>query len=154
MKRSLLLLGSVLSIAGAVGLIAFGDAFVTILDGVLTYRFVSPSPLMHFLASVDGKPVGTASAFVEAGVVGLASVGVRPEFRRREIGSAITLAALDAAQNLGCRLGVLFSSPRAVAMYERIGFRQDSGRRCDNGGMPFRTPRALRLWQVGQERGE
>lgn len=42
MKRSLLLLGSVLSIAGAVGLIAFGDAFVTIMDGVLTYRFVDP----------------------------------------------------------------------------------------------------------------
>ena len=74
----------------------------------------SPSPLTHFLASVDGKPVGTASAFIEDGVVGLASVGVRPEFRRRGIGSAITLAALDAARNLGCRLGVLFSSPMAV----------------------------------------
>jgi hypothetical protein len=42
MKRSLLLLGSVLSIAGAVGLAAFGDALIGIMDGVLTYRFVDP----------------------------------------------------------------------------------------------------------------
>jgi hypothetical protein len=53
MKRSLLLLGSVLSIAGAVGLVAFGDAFATILDGVLTYRIVDPpEPLPASFAEV------------------------------------------------------------------------------------------------------
>jgi GNAT superfamily N-acetyltransferase len=90
----------------------------------------SPSPLTHFLAAIDGEPVGTASAFVEDGVVGLASVGVRSEHRRRGIGSAITLAALDAARNLGSRLGVLFSSPMAVAMYEGLGFRQYGTGHC------------------------
>ena len=88
------------------------------------------SPLSHFLASVDGKPVGTASSFVEDGVVGLASVGVRPEHRRRGIGSAITLAALDAARKAGCRLGVLFSSPMAVTMYEGLGFRRHGTGHC------------------------
>jgi ribosomal protein S18 acetylase RimI-like enzyme len=90
----------------------------------------SPSPLRHFLASVDGKPAGTASAFVEDGVVGLASVGVRPEFRRRGIGSAITLAALRTARNQDCRLGALFSSPMAVAMYEGLGFRRHGTGHC------------------------
>jgi hypothetical protein len=53
MKRLLLVLGPVLSIAGAVGLIAFGDAFVTILDGVLTYRIVDPpEPLPASFAEV------------------------------------------------------------------------------------------------------
>ena len=53
MKRSLLMLGSVLSIAGAVGLIAFGDALVAIMDGVLTYRIVDPpDPLPASLIGV------------------------------------------------------------------------------------------------------
>ena len=89
-----------------------------------------PSPLRHFLACIDGEPVGTASAFIEDGVVGLASVGVREEYRRQGIGSAITVAALEAARNLGCRLGVLFSSPMATSMYEGLGFRRYGTGHC------------------------
>ncbi len=88
------------------------------------------SPLRHYLAWVDGEPVATASAFVEGGVVGLASVGVRPEYRRRGIGSAITLAALNNARKLGCRLGVLFSSTMAESMYKGLGFRQYGTGHC------------------------
>jgi hypothetical protein len=42
MKRLLLVVGPVFSIAGAVGLILFGKAIVGVLDGVLTYRVVNP----------------------------------------------------------------------------------------------------------------
>lgn len=42
MKRSLLVVGPIFSIAGAVGLILFGSAIVGVLDGVLTYRVVNP----------------------------------------------------------------------------------------------------------------
>ena len=53
MKRLLLVVGPILSIAGAVGLIMFGDALVGIMDGVLTYRFVNPpEPLPASLVSV------------------------------------------------------------------------------------------------------
>ena len=89
-----------------------------------------PSPLHHFLACIDGKTVGTGSAFIEDGVVGLASVGVRPEYRRQGIGSALTLAGLVAARSIGCRLGVLFSSPMAVSMYERLGFQRYGTGHC------------------------
>jgi GNAT superfamily N-acetyltransferase len=92
--------------------------------------FGGTTPLRHFLASIDGEPVGTASAYIEDGVVGLASVGVREEYRRRGIGSAITLAALETARNLGCRLGVLFSSPMATSMYEGLGFCQYGTGHC------------------------
>jgi len=90
----------------------------------------SPSPLRHFLAYIDGKPVGTGSAFIEDGVVGLASVGVKPEYRRRGIGSALTVAALKEARSIGCQLGVLFSSPMATSMYERLGFRRYGTGHC------------------------
>jgi len=85
--------------------------------------FGASTPLRHFLACIEGEPVGTASAFIEDGVVGMASVGVRQEHRRRGIGSALTATALEAARKHGCRLGVLFSSPMATGMYEAMGFR-------------------------------
>lgn len=92
--------------------------------------FGGSTPLRHFLASIDGAPVGTASAFIEDDVVGLASVGVREECRRQGIGSALTVTALEAARKLGCRLGVLFSSPMATSMYETIGFRKYGTGHC------------------------
>jgi hypothetical protein len=42
MKRVLLVLGPVLSIAGSSGLIAFGGAIVSVLGGVMNYRVVNP----------------------------------------------------------------------------------------------------------------
>ena len=86
--------------------------------------FGDSAPLRHFLVSIDGESVGTASAFVTDDVVGLASVGVKEELRRQGIGSALTLAALDPARKLGCRLAVLFSSAMATSMYEALGFRR------------------------------
>jgi GNAT superfamily N-acetyltransferase len=90
----------------------------------------SSTPLRHFLASIDGEPVGTGSAFIEDGVVGLASVGVREVYRRQGIGSAITEAALVMAREPGCQLGVLFSSPMATSMYEGLGFRPYGTAHC------------------------
>ena len=88
------------------------------------------SPLRHYLAYRDGNPVGTASAFAEDGVVGLASVGVRKEYRGQGVGSALTLAVLRNARERGCRLGVLFSSAMAESMYKRLGFRQYGTGHC------------------------
>ena len=88
------------------------------------------SPLRHYLASINGEPAGTASAYIEDGVVCLASVGVRTEFRRQGIGSALTVAALKFARMVGCRLGVLFSSPMAIPMYKALGFRQYGTGHC------------------------
>lgn len=92
--------------------------------------FGGSTPLRHFLAFNDGDPVGTASAYIEDDVAGLAGVGVREEHRRQGIGSAVTVAALETARKLGCRLGVLFSSPMATSMYEGLGFRRYGAGHC------------------------
>jgi hypothetical protein len=53
MKRLLLVLGSVLSIAGASGLVVFGSAIVGVFDGVMTHRIVDPpEPLPASLAEL------------------------------------------------------------------------------------------------------
>jgi len=99
-------------------------------DLFTTIPFGDRTPLRHFLACIAGEPAGTASTFNEDGIVGLASVGVREKHRRQGIGSAITLAALVSARHLGCSLGVLFSSPMAVSMYEGLGFRRYATGHC------------------------
>ena len=65
MKRLLLAVGSLLSIAGSVGLIVFGGAMVGIFDGVLTYRLVNPpEPLPASLGDLGWVAVsGVALAF-------------------------------------------------------------------------------------------
>lgn len=64
MKPLTLVVGPVLSIAGAVGLIVSGGAIVAVLDGVLTYRFGDPpQPLPASLGQLGWAAVsGTALA--------------------------------------------------------------------------------------------
>lgn len=45
-----------------------------------------------------------------------------PGARRQGLGTAITLAALADARQLGCRLATLVSTPAARPLYERLGF--------------------------------
>jgi GNAT superfamily N-acetyltransferase len=68
--------------------------------------------------------VATASIYLGAGVAGAYFVMTVPEARRRGIGGAITLAALQDARDTGVRYGVLGSSPAGRAVYARLGFRE------------------------------
>lgn len=81
-------------------------------------------PWRHFLARLEGLPVGTATAYLAAGVVGLYFVSTAPGARRRGVGAAVTLAALRDARELGYHVGVLQSSAAGRSMYARLGFRQ------------------------------
>jgi hypothetical protein len=65
MKRSLFAFGAILSIAGASGLIVFGDAIVGVFDGVLNYRLTDPpNPLPASMAELGWVAIsGRAFAF-------------------------------------------------------------------------------------------
>lgn len=107
--------------------------------------FGESTPLHHFMATIEGKPAGVASAFIEDGVVGLASVGVRDVHRRQGIGTALTVTALATAWELGCHQGVLFSTPEALPIYEAIGFRRFGTGRC-YAWSPQDEDRQTRSW--------
>jgi len=47
-----------------------------------------------------------------------------PEARRQEIGTALTLAPLQEARDLGYRVGVLTAEPTAQGAYRRLGFEE------------------------------
>jgi GNAT superfamily N-acetyltransferase len=78
----------------------------------------------HFLARLDGEPVGTSSLFFEAGVAGIYSVVVLQAHRRCGVGTALSLAALEQARASGFSFSVLVSTVMGIGLYRRLGFRE------------------------------
>jgi GNAT superfamily N-acetyltransferase len=78
----------------------------------------------HYLGSIDGEAVSTASVFHAAEVAGIYFVCTRPERRRLGLGAATTLAAMRGARDEGYRQAVLTSSAMGYRVYEQLGFRE------------------------------
>ncbi len=77
-----------------------------------------------FLGRLDGRPVATSELFLGAGVAGLYFVGTAEGARRRGFGRAMTLAALEAAREMGFRASVLQATSLGAPVYRALGFRE------------------------------
>jgi GNAT superfamily N-acetyltransferase len=78
-----------------------------------------------FLAFVDGKVAGGASAFAFDGVAGMFGASTLPEFRGRGAQSALLAVRLNWAVEQGCDLAKGVTLPGSVSQrnHERFGFR-------------------------------
>jgi len=86
-------------------------------------RWLKPKRAMHcFLGKWNGMPVATSMLYLGHGVAAVHHVVTRPEFRRRGIGSALTVRVLHEARTRGYRVAVLTASPDGIGSYHRIGF--------------------------------
>jgi GNAT superfamily N-acetyltransferase len=90
------------------------------IDAIFNARFQT------YLALLDGKPVGTSQLFLSEGVAGIYNVTCIPEARGLGVGSAVTLAPLLKAREMGYRIGILQASQKGYNVYRRLGF-QDFG---------------------------
>ena len=79
-------------------------------------------PLRHYLARLHRQPVAVSQLFLGREAAGLYCVATLPEMRRRGIGTAIILAPLYDARELGHRAAVLARSREGQQLYRRIGF--------------------------------
>ena len=82
-----------------------------------------PRPWRHVVGWLDGRPVAMARVLLGDGLAMVHGVATVPDVRRRGIGSAVTVAALQQARVEGCRIGVLQASSMGQGPYARIGFR-------------------------------
>lgn len=73
----------------------------------------------HFLALLDGHPVGTARLLPDAHI---GRVAVLKEVRGLGIGEALMRAAIEAARRDGHASVELAAQTQALAFYERLGF--------------------------------
>ena len=80
-------------------------------------------PRKLYLATLDGKPVGTTMLNWTDEVAGLQKVGTLQSARNKGVGSALIVAALRDARALGFKLVVVLSTIEGVRLYSRIGFR-------------------------------
>jgi ribosomal-protein-alanine N-acetyltransferase len=82
---------------------------------------------MFYVALADGETVGyVVGAKRRDGSGHVISIAVRPEWRRRGIGTKLMEALLDAFKKRGLRKAVLevaVSNREAIAFYERLGFK-------------------------------
>jgi GNAT superfamily N-acetyltransferase len=85
-----------------------------------------PRRAWHLGAWRDGRPVGHALLNVTTGRLGVGGtydMGVAQDERRRGIGRALTLAALELARSQGCAVATLNATPEGELLYGTLGFR-------------------------------
>lgn len=93
------------------------------LKEVCTWFYLKDDPRHSaFLAYYEGKPVAISKAFYGAGVVGMYRVATLEEARHKGIGTAISLAPLYEAKELGYKIATLISTDMGFNIYKRIGF--------------------------------
>jgi GNAT superfamily N-acetyltransferase len=74
------------------------------------------------VAEVDGEVVGTAVATLNGPVAWIGTIWVARAHRRRGLGMDLTRAAMDAADEAGCRTQLLVATSKGRPLYERLGF--------------------------------
>jgi GNAT superfamily N-acetyltransferase len=97
------------------------EDFGTVL-GSEQHRSDAPGTYRRFLGRVGGRGVATAALMLTGEVAGLYVVGVDPVARRNGYGTAMSAAALEAAQASGATVATLQARSAAQPIYERLGF--------------------------------
>jgi GNAT superfamily N-acetyltransferase len=109
---------------------ALGFEFATELLPPLTRFLVGlggeTSAWQFYVARLGAAAVATASLLLGSEVAGIYTVATLPEARRKGIGAAVTLAALQDARELGYPVAILQASEMGHPVYRRLGF-QDHG---------------------------
>jgi ribosomal protein S18 acetylase RimI-like enzyme len=104
-------------------------AWVRILSGSTNERFIArvaelraADRFEHLLGVVDGRMVATAAVFHGTRAAEIQHIATEPSHRRRGIGTAMTIAALELLRARAGSYAVLTASPDGARIYERLGF--------------------------------
>lgn len=80
------------------------------------------APIQYFAIRRTGRIVCTSFVYLDDGVAGIYCVATIAEERGQGLGAHATAEPLRQARELGCRVGVLQSSPAGHSVYRKLGF--------------------------------
>jgi ElaA protein len=93
---------------------------------------------IHMLATVDGKPVGTARLLVDGDIGKIGRICVLAEQRGTGLGARLVQAAMDHLRSLpDITKAKLGAQDHAIGFYEKLGF-VGFGPFYDDAGIPHR----------------
>ena len=81
---------------------------------------------IHFLAYLDGSPVGAATLSIGAKTTGIWNLATAPECRKSGIGHALVSTALNEAKKRGHNQAIAILMPKGMAwgLFARLGFEE------------------------------
>jgi GNAT superfamily N-acetyltransferase len=91
---------------------------------VASFELGSQSPQKLFLAYRDGQAAATSLLFINNNTAGIYYVATLRKYRHKGLGFYITLAAMQAAKELGFKNVILQASPFGFKVYQRMGFKE------------------------------
>jgi predicted GNAT family acetyltransferase len=86
--------------------------------------------IRHYLGYLDDAPVVVGTGVLAEGIVSVWNVATRDVFRRRGMATALMEHLLRDAWEDGCDSSLLYSSPMAYPMYQKLGYELYTQRRC------------------------
>ena len=92
---------------------------------------------LHLLATLDGRPVGTARLLIDGAEGKIGRVAILPDCRGTGAGAALMRAALDELRARGVSTARLGAQTHALRFYEKLGFTA-YGPVYDDAGIPHR----------------
>ena len=93
---------------------------------------------IHLLATVDGRPVGTARVLIDGDIGKIGRICVLADQRGTGLGARIVYAAMDHLRAMpGLARAKLGSQDHAIGFYEKLGF-VAYGSFYDDAGIPHR----------------
>ena len=78
---------------------------------------------IHFIASIEGSPVGTARLVVRAGGAKIGRMAVLKSQRRKKVGNKLLARAIATAKKLKAPKIYLHAQVPVIGFYESAGFR-------------------------------
>jgi GNAT superfamily N-acetyltransferase len=97
------------------------ESFVELEAGI---GITTDASRLRYLGYQKEAPVATSAMVLRDGVAGIYAVATLPEARRQGLGTALTLAPLRDARDMGYRVGTLQASSMGYSVYRRLGFQQ------------------------------
>lgn len=89
----------------------------------LVNSLTEPQPVFHhFLVRWLGEPCAISTLLCARQSAGIYHVATLPAFRGRGLGRALTLVAMQTAQQAGYRQAILFATPSGFPLYVHMGY--------------------------------